>query len=38
MLRHIFLTAKYGDVKEEEKQDAKFMSHSVNMQTNYVLK
>jgi integrase len=38
MLRHIFLTQKYGDVKDEMKDDAKFMSHSVNMQANYVLK
>ena len=38
MLRHIFLTDKYGDVKDEEKSDATFMSHSVNMQSNYVLK
>jgi hypothetical protein len=38
MLRHIFITDKYGDVKDEEKNDAAFMSHSVNMQSNYVLK
>ena len=38
MLRHIFLTDKYGDVKDEQTNDAEFMSHSKTMQGNYVLK
>lgn len=38
MLRHIYLTSKYGDVKDEEKKDSEFMSHSTSMQANYVLK
>ena len=38
MLRHIFLTDKYGDVKEEQKKDAEFMSHGSGMQSNYILK
>jgi integrase len=38
MLRHIFLTAKYGDVKDEMKDDAEFMSHGSGMQNAYILK
>ena len=38
MLRHIFLTDKYGEVKEEQKKDAEFMSHGSGMQSNYILK
>lgn len=38
MLRHIFLSDKYGDVKEEQKKDAEFMSHGSGMQSNYILK
>lgn len=38
MLRHIFLTDKYGDVKDEMKNDAEFMSHGSGMQANYILK
>jgi len=37
MLRKIYLTSKYSDVKDEQKEDAKAMSHSVNtQQTNYI--
>jgi hypothetical protein len=38
MLRHIFLSDKYGDVKEEMKEDAEFMSHGSGMQKAYILK
>jgi hypothetical protein len=38
MMRHIYLSNKYGDVKEEQTNDAEFMSHSKTMQGNYVLK
>jgi len=38
MLRHIFLSDKYGDVKEEMKDDAEFMSHGSGMQNAYILK
>jgi hypothetical protein len=38
MLRHIYLTDKYKDVKEEQKNDSEFMAHSVGMASNYVLK
>lgn len=37
MLRHIYLTSKYGDVKEEMAEDAKAMGHSVAMQRDYVV-
>jgi integrase len=36
MLRHIFLSSKYGDVIEEMKQDAGAMSHSVGQQKDYI--
>ena len=37
MLRKIYLTSKYHDVKDEQKEDAKAMSHSVaTQQTNYI--
>jgi hypothetical protein len=38
MMRHIYLSNKYGDVKDEQTNDAEFMSHSKTMQGNYVLK
>ena len=38
MLRHIFLSDKYGDVKEEMKEDAEFMSHGSGTQKSYILK
>jgi hypothetical protein len=39
MLRHIFLSDKYGEVKDEMANDAKAMGHSVDEQQNtYVVK
>lgn len=38
MLRHIFLTDKYGEVKDEMKHDAEFMSHGTGVQSSYILK
>ena len=39
MLRHIFLSDKYGEVKDEMADDAKAMGHSVEEQQNtYVVK
>ena len=38
MLRHIFLTDKYGDVKDEMKDDAEFMAHGSGTQATYILK
>tara|TARA_R110000824_G_scaffold195050_1_gene377697 strand:- start:292 stop:1245 length:954 start_codon:yes stop_codon:yes gene_type:complete len=37
MLRHIFLTSKYGDNIKEMEQDAKDMGHSVEQQKDYVV-
>jgi integrase len=37
MLRHIYLTSKYGAVKEEMAKDAKEMGHSVAQQKEYIL-
>jgi hypothetical protein len=34
MLRTIFITSKYGDMKKEQQSDANAMGHSVNMQQN----
>lgn len=36
MLRHIYLTSKYGDVKEEMQKDADMMAHSTTMQKDYI--
>jgi hypothetical protein len=36
MLRHIYLSSKYGDVLQEMKEDAGAMSHSVGMQKDYI--
>lgn len=36
MLRHIYLSSKYGAVLEEMKEDAGSMSHSVGMQKDYI--
>ena len=36
MLRHIYLTSKYGDVKEEMKKDAELLAHSGSMQQQYI--
>jgi integrase len=38
MLRHIYLTAKYGDTNEEQKTDAEMMGHSVSQQKDYIKK
>jgi len=38
MLRHIFLSNKYGDIIEEQKKDAKAMGHSVEQQKEYIKK
>jgi hypothetical protein len=39
MLRSIYLTSKYGNIKEEMREDSKAMSHSVQtQQNNYVKK
>lgn len=38
MLRHIYLSDKFGKVSDEQKEVAKQMSHSVNMQKDYVKK
>jgi len=38
MLRHIYLSSKYGDIKEEQKEDARAMGHSVGEQQNVYVK
>ena len=38
MLRHIYLSSKYGDVKKEQQKDAEAMAHSVNTQQNNYVK
>jgi hypothetical protein len=38
MLRASYLTGKYGDIKEEQREDAKMMSHSVSTQQNIYTK
>jgi hypothetical protein len=38
MLRHIFLTDKYGKTLEEQQKDAKNMAHSHSMQKDYIKK
>jgi len=38
MLRHIYLSSKYGKVVDEMKEDANAMSHSVDMQKDYIKK
>jgi integrase len=38
MLRHIYLTEKYGDIQNEMENTAKDMSHSSNMQSLYIKK
>lgn len=37
LLRHIFLTEKYGDVLQEKNELAQKMGHSVSMQNEYVV-
>lgn len=36
MLRHIFLTDKYGKVLEEQKRDSMAMAHSTSQQKDYI--
>jgi hypothetical protein len=36
MLRHIYLSGKYGNILEEQKKDAEAMAHSVNTQKDYI--
>lgn len=36
LLRHIYLSHKYGDVNKEQEEDAKNMGHSVSMQKDYI--
>jgi hypothetical protein len=38
MLRHIYLTGKYGEVLENQKKDALDMAHSESMQKDYIKK
>jgi hypothetical protein len=38
MLRHIYLSNKYGKVLNEQEADANFMSHGTRMQSEYVMK
>ena len=38
MLRHIFLTDKYGGVLENQKKDANDMAHSEGQQKDYIKK
>jgi len=38
MLRHIYLTGKYGKILEEQKADATHMAHSEAMQKDYIKK
>jgi len=36
MLRHIYLSHKYGKVMEQQEEDANFMAHGLGMQKDYV--
>ncbi len=36
MLRHIYLTHKFGDIKKEQEEIAKAMAHSTGMQGDYI--
>ena len=38
MLRHIYLSSKYGDTLEDMKSDSAAMGHSLNMQREYIKK
>jgi integrase len=38
LLRHIYLSSKYGDISEEQKKDAAAMGHSVDMARDYIKK
>ena len=37
MLRHIYLSSKYGAVEKEQEKDSEFMSHSQNTQNTYIM-
>lgn len=36
MLRHIYLTSKYGDILEQQKKDAEEMGHNLQTQKDYI--
>jgi hypothetical protein len=36
MLRHIYLSNKYGDILEEQKKDAELMAHNTQTQKDYI--
>jgi integrase len=36
MLRHSYLTSKYGKVTDEMAKDAELMAHSVSQQSDYI--
>ena len=36
MLRHSYLSYKYGDIKKDQETDAKAMAHSTEMQKDYI--
>jgi integrase len=36
MLRHIYLSSKYGDIMKEQQEDSKLMSHSMATQKDYI--
>jgi hypothetical protein len=36
MLRHIYLSSKYGDDLKEREKDAKIMGHSLQTQKDYI--
>jgi len=36
MLRHIYLSSKYGDVMKEQQEDSKMMSHNLTTQKDYI--
>lgn len=36
MLRHIYLSHKYGKIMKDQQDDAEFMAHSISMQKDYV--
>lgn len=36
MLRHLYVSHKYGDILQEMKEDSKDMSHSLEMQKDYI--
>ena len=36
MLRHIYLSGKYGDILKQQEQDAKAMSHNLSTQKDYI--